>query len=145
MLISRLDLLSSSISRLFIGLPTLKAFFDLIDERRGFSDAPGSTPLTNTQGEVAFEGVTHWICDQNDLGVFDLDFKVPAGATVALVGSSGAGKTTMMNLLQRVREPDLGRITVDGQDIRHTTLGLPAPVDRRGLPGRGPVQPLDRR
>jgi glucan exporter ATP-binding protein len=122
MLISRLDLLSSSISRLFIGLPTLKAFFDLIDERRGFSDAPGSTPLTNTQGEVAFESLTHWICDQNDLGVFDLDFKVPAGATVALVGSSGAGKTTMMNLLQRVREPDLGRITIDGQDIRHTTL-----------------------
>jgi ABC-type multidrug transport system fused ATPase/permease subunit len=66
--------------------------------------------------------VTHWICDQNDLGVFDLNFAAPAGATVALVGSSGAGKTTMMNLLQRLREPDLGRITIDGQDVRQTTL-----------------------
>jgi glucan exporter ATP-binding protein len=122
MLISRLDLLSSSISRLFIGLPTLKAFFELIDERRGFSDAPGATPLADARGEVRFEGVTHWICDQNDLGVFDLNFAVPAGATVALVGSSGAGKTTMMNLLQRLREPDLGRITIDGQDVRQTTL-----------------------
>lgn len=122
MLIGRLDLLSSSLSRLFVGLPTLKAFFDLIDERQGFNDAPGAQPLEKPKGEVAFEGVTHWICDQNDLGVFDLDFKVPAGATVALVGSSGAGKTTMMSLLQRAREPDLGRITIDGRDLRETTL-----------------------
>lgn len=122
LLISRLDLLSSSLSRLFVGLPTLKAFFALIDERHGFSDAPGATPLQNAKGEVAFENVTHWICDQNDLGVFDVSFHVPAGATVALVGSSGAGKTTMMSLLQRVREPDLGRITIDGRDIRETTL-----------------------
>jgi len=122
MLIGRLDLLSSSLSRLFVGLPTLKAFFALIDERRGFSDAPGALPLENARGEVAFEGVTHWICDQNDLGVFDLDVRVPAGATVALVGASGAGKTTMMSLLQRVREPDLGRVTIDGRDLRDTTL-----------------------
>lgn len=122
LLISRLDLLSSSLSRLFVGLPTLRAFFALIDERHGFSDAPGAIPLRNARGEVAFETVTHWICDQNDLGVFDVSFHVPAGATVALVGSSGAGKTTMMSLLQRVREPDLGRVTIDGRDIRETTL-----------------------
>jgi ABC-type multidrug transport system fused ATPase/permease subunit len=53
MLISRLEILSSSISRLFIGLPTLKAFFELVDERRGFSDAPESTPLKDARGEVA--------------------------------------------------------------------------------------------
>lgn len=122
MLIGRLDLLSSSLSRLFVGLPTLKAFFALINERHGFSDAPGAQPLENARGEVAFENVTHWICDQNDLGVFDLDIRVPAGATVALVGASGAGKTTMMSLLQRVREPDLGRVTIDGRDLRDTTL-----------------------
>lgn len=122
MLIGRLDLLSSSLSRLFVGLPTLKAFFALIDERHGFSDAPGAQPLENARGEVAFEGVTHWICDRNDLGVFDLDIRVPAGATVALVGASGAGKTTMMSLLQRVREPDLGHVTIDGRDLRDTTL-----------------------
>lgn len=122
LLISRLDLLSSSLSRLFVGLPTLRAFFALIDERHGFSDAPGATPLQDARGEVAFETVTHWICDQNDLGVFDVSFHVPAGTTVALVGSSGAGKTTMMSLLQRVREPDLGRVTIDGSDIRETTL-----------------------
>ncbi|WP_297509989.1 ATP-binding cassette domain-containing protein [uncultured Caulobacter sp.] len=122
LLIGRLDLLSSSLSRLFVGLPTLKAFFALIDERQGFSDAPDARPLENARGEVAFEGVTHWICDRNDLGVFDLNVSVPAGATVALVGSSGAGKTTMMSLLQRIREPDLGRITIDGRDLRETTL-----------------------
>jgi ATP-binding cassette subfamily B protein len=122
LLISRLDLLSASLSRMFVGLPTLKAFFALIDERHGFSDAPGATPLANARGEVAFENVTHWICDQTDLGVFDVTFHVPAGATVALVGTSGAGKTTMMSLLQRVREPDLGRVTIDGRDIREITL-----------------------
>src|SRR5262249_15852012 len=55
-------------------------------------------------------------------GVVDIDFVIPTGATVAIVGASGAGKTTVMALLQRLRDPDLGRITLDGRDLRRIKL-----------------------
>src|SRR5262249_51955822 len=58
----------------------------------------------------------------SDQGVFDLSFTTPAGKTTALVGPTGAGKTTTLALLQRLRSPQCGRILVDGQDIEAVTL-----------------------
>ena len=81
----------------------------------------------------------------SDQGVFDASFEAPAGKTVALVGPTGAGKTTTLALLQRLRAPNSGRILVDGVDIADVTLSLVAAQHRRRVPGRRPVQPLDRR
>jgi glucan exporter ATP-binding protein len=121
LLIARLDQLSASMARVFVQAPTLQGLFDLMDTRLGQADSPDAETLGRTRGEIAFERVSHWFMGSH-MGVFDIDLRVRAGATVALVGASGAGKTTLMSLLQRQREPDIGRITVDGRDIRQVTL-----------------------
>jgi ATP-binding cassette subfamily B protein len=122
LLIARLDTLSGSISGIVRNAPALKAFFELVDERPGSPDMPDARPLGRIRGEIEFERVSHWIAADADLGLFDVDLKVPAGATVALVGHSGAGKTTLMALLQRLRDPDVGEIRIDGRDIRQVKL-----------------------
>jgi ATP-binding cassette subfamily B protein len=122
LLIGRLDQLSGSVSGVVSGAAALNSFFDLVDERPASPDLPGARPLRHVRGDIVFEGVSHRIVQDADLGVFDVNLRVAAGSTVALVGPSGAGKTTLMALLQRLREPDIGRITVDGRDIRAVTL-----------------------
>ena len=121
LLIARLDQLSASLSRVFVQAPTLQGLFDLMDTKLGMADAPDAEPLVEVSGRVRFERVSHWFLDTH-MGVFDIDLDVPAGATIALVGASGAGKTTLMSLLQRQREPSLGRITIDERDIGRVTL-----------------------
>jgi subfamily B ATP-binding cassette protein MsbA len=96
-------------------------FFAVIDTAPGIADAPGATPLRVTEGEIRFEAVDfRYMADS--AGVTGVSFTVPAGKTVALVGSSGAGKTTLMNLLLRFYEVQGGRITIDGHDLREATL-----------------------
>jgi ATP-binding cassette subfamily B protein len=68
----------------------------------------------------AFENVEFTFPDSGE-GVQDIDFEIGAGKTVAIVGPTGAGKTTLINLLQRVHEPDRGRILIDGVDIQTVT------------------------
>src|SRR5690606_16795251 len=94
--------------------------FRLMDTDLALADAPEATPLVDVKGEVVFERVTHWFLDTH-MGVFDISLRAPAGRTIAIVGPSGAGKTTLMSLLQRQREPSLGRILIDGQDIGRAT------------------------
>lgn len=120
-LIARLDQLSASLARVFVQAPTLQGLFKLMDTRLEQADAPDAEMLTSVRGEIVFDKVSHWFLGTH-MGVFDISFRAPAGATVALVGASGAGKTTLMSLLQRQREPDLGRITIDGHDIRRVSL-----------------------
>jgi ATP-binding cassette subfamily B protein len=122
LLIARLDQLSGSVSGVVSGAPALASFFELVDERAASPDLAGARPLRRVRGEVVFEGVSHRIVQDAALGVFDVNLRVAAGSTVALVGPSGAGKTTLMALLQRLRDLDAGQITVDGQDIRNVTL-----------------------
>ena len=112
--------------------------------RRRAREARTPSRSASVAGNVRYEDVTFRFRN-SDQGVFDVDLEAPAGKTVALVGPTGAGKTTTLALLQRLRAPDEGRITVDGQDIADVTLDLAAPQHGRGVPGRRPVQPLDRR
>ena len=121
LLIGKLDQFSGFIANLFPRVPTLNAFYDLLDATGNIVERPGATTLTDVKGAVAYENVTFRFGLSN-VGVFDLDFHAAPGETVALVGATGSGKTTTLALLQRLRDPDEGRITVDGIDIRDVTL-----------------------
>jgi ATP-binding cassette, subfamily B, beta-glucan exporter len=121
LLIGKLDLLSGFAVRIFQYAPTLRSFFDLLDATEGVKEKPDAKPLTGVAGNVRYEDVTFRF-KNSDQGVFDISLEAAAGETVALVGPTGAGKTTTLALLQRLRSPDAGRISVDGHDIADVTL-----------------------
>ncbi|HXE70873.1 MAG TPA: glucan ABC transporter ATP-binding protein/ permease [Hyphomicrobiaceae bacterium] len=121
LLITKLDLLSGFAVRIFQYAPTLRSFFELIDATEGVVEHPQAKPLKIAAGNIAYEHVTFRFRN-SDQGVFGVSFVAPAGQTVALVGPTGAGKTTTLALLQRLRSPDQGRILIDGQDIDAVTL-----------------------
>jgi len=121
LLIGKLDLLSGFAVRIFQYAPTLRSFFELLDATEGVREKPDAKPLGKVIGNVRYEGVTFRFKNSSQ-GVFDINLEAPAGKTVALVGPTGAGKTTTLALLQRLRPLDSGRITVDGQDIADVTL-----------------------
>jgi ATP-binding cassette subfamily B protein len=121
LLIGKLDQLSGFVVRIVQQAPTLRTYFDLIDQASPIDEAPDAKPMEASKGSVRYEGVTFRYGDSTQ-GVFDLAFEARAGETVALVGPTGSGKTTTLALLQRLRDPAEGRILVDGQDIRAVTL-----------------------
>ena len=121
LMIGKLDLLSGFAVRIFQYAPTLRSFFDLLDATEGVREKPDAKPLERVTGDVRYENVTFRFRN-SDQGVFDASFEAPAGKTVALVGPTGAGKTTTLALLQRLRAPNSGRILVDGVDIADVTL-----------------------
>jgi ATP-binding cassette subfamily B protein len=121
LLISRLDQLSSFVSRISVQAPTLQAFFDLLDTTGDIEDTPGKPLLRLTTGRVVFDQV-HFRYPNSNQGVFDLNFVAKPGETIALVGPTGSGKSTTLMLLQRFRDPDAGSIAIDEQDIRTVDL-----------------------
>jgi ATP-binding cassette subfamily B multidrug efflux pump len=94
--------------------------FELLDETEESADPSAAVPLDEPVGAVRFEGVSFRYLPDQPL-IDDLSLDVSAGATVAIVGPTGAGKTTLVNLLMRFYELDGGRITVDGVDTRDLT------------------------
>jgi glucan exporter ATP-binding protein len=121
LLIGKLDLLSGFAVRIFQYAPTLRSLFDLLDATDGVREKPGAKPLADIAGNVRYENVTFRFRN-SDQGVFDIDLDAAAGKTIALVGPTGAGKTTTLALLQRLRPLDQGRILIDDQDIADVTL-----------------------
>jgi ATP-binding cassette subfamily B protein len=91
--------------------------FELLDESEEVPERAGPRTLGTARGRIAFEGVSFRYKWETPL-IEDLDLAVEPGQTVAIVGPTGAGKTTLVNLLMRFYEIDTGRITVDGTDIR---------------------------
>jgi ATP-binding cassette subfamily B protein len=94
--------------------------FELLDEDEEIPDPVAPAVLGEASGAVAFENVSFRYLPEKPL-IDDLDLVVAAGQTVAIVGPTGAGKTTLVNLLMRFYELDGGRITVDGIDTRELT------------------------
>ncbi|KFI27730.1 cyclic beta-1,2-glucan ABC transporter [Haematobacter massiliensis] len=122
LLVGQLDRLSSFVSSVVRQTPVIRSYFELLDARADVIDPPNATPLVGlVLGHVAYHHVTYRFPD-SDQGVFDLTFEALPGQTVALVGPTGSGKTTTLALLQRLRQPDSGTITVDGRDIADITL-----------------------
>jgi len=94
--------------------------FAVLDEKE--EDRSGEEKLEVTRGEISFEHVDFSYVPGKQV-IFDFNLKVGAGKKIALVGSTGSGKTTVVNLLMRFYETDAGRITVDGKDIREISPG----------------------
>ncbi len=103
-------------------LADMERLFGLIEENAEIKDKPGATPLMLRGAEVRFEHVD-FAYEPNRKILFDVSFTIPAGRTVAVVGPSGGGKSTLARLLYRFYEVGGGRITVDGQDIRDVQQG----------------------
>jgi ABC-type multidrug transport system fused ATPase/permease subunit len=92
----------------------------VLDEEPDIVDAPDARELPTIEGHVRFEHVRFGYGDLPDV-LHDFDLDVPAGTTVALVGHTGAGKSTIAKLLARFYDPRAGRITIDGTDLREVT------------------------
>ncbi len=93
----------------------------LLDTPIEVQDAPSACDLPPIQGGVHFEEVSFHYSDDPTLVLNGIDLKVEAGQTVAFVGETGAGKTTIVKLLARFHDPTAGRVLVDGQDLREVT------------------------
>jgi ATP-binding cassette, subfamily B, beta-glucan exporter len=121
MLIQRLEQAARFTSRLFMDAPRLREFFGVLDMSSGVRDRKRAVTLDEVRGEVRFEHVT-FAYDGKMPAVEDLTFTAEPGEVVALVGATGAGKSTAMALLYRVYEPQSGTIRIDGRDIRNIKL-----------------------
>jgi len=121
LLIGRLEQFASFISGLFFQTQSLQDFFAVLDERPAIVDASDATVLPRVRGEVVFERVSFGY-DPVQPALHELSFRAAPGDTIALVGPTGAGKSTALSLLYRAYDPSGGRITIDGHEIRGVTL-----------------------
>ena len=101
------------------GMSGFKRFCAIMDEKIE-ADDPGATDIKDVRGEIEFDRVS-FSYNENTKVLADLSFKVDAGRTLALVGPSGGGKTTICHLIPRFYEIDGGAIRLDGRDIRTIT------------------------
>ncbi|MHC5306791.1 ABCB family ABC transporter ATP-binding protein/permease [Bartonella sp. LJL80] len=102
------------------GLTDIEAMFDLLDVQQEVTDRPDAKELVVDKGAIHFENV-EFSYDPSRPILKGVDFKVPAGKTVAIVGPSGAGKSTISRLLFRFYDVQNGAVTIDGQDVRSVT------------------------
>jgi ABC-type multidrug transport system fused ATPase/permease subunit len=114
--------LSRLTNRLFSASAAAERIVEFLDERPAVADRPGARALRQPRGEIAFEAVGFHYPDAPRPALEDFSLTVGQGETVALVGHSGAGKSTVARLLLRFYDPDDGRIAVDGHDLRELRL-----------------------
>ena len=103
------------------GLAAADRIYTVLDHEPVVQDAPGAVDLVTSGGAIGFERVTFGYQPSRPT-IEALSLDIPAGRTVALVGASGAGKSTILNLILRFYDVDEGSIRIDGQDIREVTL-----------------------
>ena len=102
----------------------MEQMLDLLAVQPEIVDAPGAKPLPPASGagaELVFEGVSYKHAARS-VGLEDIGFVTPPGSTTALVGPSGSGKTTTVRLVLRLIDPQAGRVTIDGMDLRDAAL-----------------------
>jgi len=99
----------------------LRRFYEILDEEPEIRNAEDALELKEVQGRIDFEGVTFSYDGQRHV-LRDLNLSIASGSVVALVGPSGAGKTTFCNLIPRFYEPEGGVVRIDGIDVRQATL-----------------------
>ena len=104
------------------GMAGLDQIYELLEERSEVPDRPGAPDLPTVRGEIELEHVHFGYGAAHPNVVNDVSMKIDPGETVALVGATGSGKTTIVKLLIRFYDPDEGRILIDGNDIREVTI-----------------------
>ena len=121
LLIGKLEGAVGFVAGMVLHAPSLREFFEVLDARSSVPEKPGALALGRTRGDVAFEAVAFGYPHGPRI-LAAVSFHAPPGRTVALVGQTGAGKSTAMALLQRLWDPVEGRITLDGHDLREVSL-----------------------
>jgi ATP-binding cassette, subfamily B, beta-glucan exporter len=121
MLIDRLQHAVGFVNRVFMEAPKLQQFFDVCDTVPAIRDLPGAVDPGRVEGRVTFRDVS-FSYEGRTPAVFRLNFSAAPGETIALVGATGAGKSTALALLHRSFDPQSGTIEIDSRDIRTVKL-----------------------
>lgn len=120
-LIAMMQALTNMYGQFMSAKTAFDQLYTVLDTIPAVSEPSGAVMPTAYRGDLAFEQVT-FAYENGKPVLHDVCVRVPYGQSVALVGRSGSGKTTLVNLLMRFHDPQAGRITLDGQDIRHLPL-----------------------
>lgn len=118
--------IANIMNEIFSALSASERIFNLLDQDEEVPDLENATELENAKGDVAFKNVSFGYVPERTI-IHDLSFKADHGRLIAIVGPTGAGKTTIINLLMRFYDPDSGTITVDGKnELEYTRPSLRA-------------------
>jgi len=121
LMIGRLESAVAFVSHMVFVAPRIAELFAVLDARSSVPEAPDAADIGRAEGRVAFEAVGFAYPGGSPI-LSDVSFSASPGMTIALVGQTGAGKSTAMALLQRLWDPIEGRITLDGHDLRRISL-----------------------
>ncbi len=115
--------LSSFYNQIITNIAAAERIFEIMDTPSAITDKENAENLTDITGSVDFDDVTFAYSDAPDTKVLEhVSFHIHPGETIALVGPTGAGKTTIVNLISRFYDVTEGKVTIDGQDVRNVTL-----------------------
>ena len=120
--ISPIQILVELVEMMQKGLSGFRRFLDVMETVPEIQDAPDAVDLANVKGHVCYEDISFHYSDDETTVLSHVSIDIPAGRSVALVGPSGGGKTTICSLLPRFYDVTDGRITIDGHDVRTLTL-----------------------
>ena len=104
------------------GLSGVERFVEIMDTKPEIVDQPDAVPIKDVKGHIQFSHVDFKYASDEKTILHDINLDIPAGTNLAIVGPSGAGKTTICNLIPRFYEPTSGIIYIDGKDIQHVTM-----------------------
>lgn len=121
MLVTKLDHVVTFVNGVFMQAPKMREFFEVVDTVPTVRDRPHAKQVARFEGEVSFEDVA-FSYDGRRNALDGVSFTARPGETVALVGTTGSGKSTTLGLLHRTFDPDAGAIRIDGLDIRDIGL-----------------------
>lgn len=115
--------LSNFYNQIITNIAAAERIFEVLDTPSAITDAEDAAELSELTGEVTFEDVTFAYTDAPDIKVLEhVNFRIAPGETIALVGPTGAGKTTIVNLISRFYDVTDGRVLIDGTDVRKVSL-----------------------